>query len=362
VAIKEITDRISDVEFDLITARFEKSLPIKERIGNVNVYRIGIGIPILDKLTLPFWGMIKAIKLNNKNNYLVYWCMMVSFSSGAAYIANILGNRKVPIILTLQEGDSESYLKYRWLGLVRLSWWLALKKASVVTAISSYLADRAKKFGYYKKKVEIIPNGVDLELFGDIEFKKLGGPISYVHLITTSRLSKKNGVEDIIKALPHLSREQPLKFKLIIFGDGPLKKNLKKLVEKKNLTERVGFYDYKSHTDIIKTFKEFLNINWIFIRPSLSEGMGNSFIEAMAAGIPIIGTSVGGIVDFLKDGETGLFCKVNDPKSIADKIMEYVNNPDLTSKIIENAKKLVREKYDWDLIAVQMKNVFDNIK
>ena len=89
--------------------------------------------------------------------------------------------------------------------------------------------------------------------------------------------------------------------------------------------------------------------------------MGNSFIEAMAAGIPVIGTRVGGIPDFIKDGETGLFCEVNSPQSIAEKVTEYMNNPKRTNKIVETAQKLVREKYDWDLIAEKMKNIFEKL-
>ena len=88
--------------------------------------------------------------------------------------------------------------------------------------------------------------------------------------------------------------------------------------------------------------------------------MGNSFIEAMAAGLPIIATPVGGIPDFLKDGETGLFCKVKDPKSIAEQVERLMNDDILRQKLKENGQKLVREKYDWNLIAKEMKSqVFD---
>ena len=86
VAIKEITDRISGVDFDIITSRFDFKLPKNEKIGNVNVYRVGFGFKTLDKLLLPFWGAIKTISLNNKNNYKYYFCVMVTFAHGGAYI------------------------------------------------------------------------------------------------------------------------------------------------------------------------------------------------------------------------------------------------------------------------------------
>ncbi len=367
MAIKEITDRISDIQFDLITARLDSKVSKgtfdrSERIGNVNVYRLGFGISILDKLILPFWGAFYALHLNSKNNYGYYWCVMVTFASGAAYIANIIRFWKpMPVILTLQEGDSEEHFKNRWFGLINLSWRLALKNTKILTVISSYLAERAKKFGY-EGKIEVIPNGADIDKF-NIELNKeekekirkdLNLEKNDIILITTSRLTEKNGVGDVIKALPKL----PENIKFLILGGGELEEKLKELTKNLKVSDKVIFKGCVSHNEMPK----YLKVCDIFIRPSLSEGMGNSFVEAMAAGIPIIGTPVGGIVDFLKDEETGLFCNVNDPESIAKKVMEYINNPDLVSKIVENAKKLTREKYDWNLIAKKMETVFKNIK
>ena len=78
----------------------------------------------------------------------------------------------------------------------------------------------------------------------------------------------------------------------------------------------------------------------------------------MAAKVPVVATQVGGIPDFLKDGETGYFCEVENPKSIAEQIMKFENNPEQKNRIIENAKKMVIEKYDWGLIAGRMKDIF----
>src|SRR3989338_8239109 len=105
----------------------------------------------------------------------------------------------------------------------------------------------------------------------------------------------------------------------------------------------------------------YLAIADVFVRPSLSEGQGISFLEAMAAGVPIIGTPVGGIVDFLHDGRTGLFCEVNNQESIAHKIKIYLDDQELSAAIKTNARKLVEKNYDWNLIAVKMKNIFEKV-
>jgi len=362
VAIKEITDRISDRQFDLITGKYDHQVSPREKIGNVNIYRLGVGISIIDKLLLPFWGAIFTLKLNSKNKYDSFWCMMVTYTSGAAHIANIIHFwKKVPIILTLQEGDSEDHFRKGWFGLINLSWRLALLNTSFVTAVSSYLAVRARKFGY-KDKLEIIPNGVDIKLFTsemtkeitrDSTRENLGFNKDDIILVTTSRLSVKNGIEDVIKALPRLADN----VKFVIFGEGKLENKLKKLRKDLNVLERVIFEGFVSHDEMPK----YLKASDIFIRPSLSEGMGNSFIEAMATKIPVIATQIGGIVDFLRDGETGYFCKPQDPDSIVETVNKVINDPK-KNEIIDNAYNMVVEKYDWNLVAKQMKGVFNKIK
>ena len=173
-------------------------------------------------------------------------------------------------------------------------------------------------------------------------------------LVTTSRLVKKNAVGDIIESLRFL----PENVKLLVVGSGPLFKSLQLLTTHYSLQTRIKFVGHVVPDKI----REYLWASDIFIRPSLSEGFGNSFIEAMAAGLPVIATPVGGIVDFLKDGETGLFCKVNDSKSISEAVLRLVNDPALKNKIIENASKMVTDKYDWHIVATEMRSeVFNRL-
>ncbi len=87
--------------------------------------------------------------------------------------------------------------------------------------------------------------------------------------------------------------------------------------------------------------------------------MAVHFLEAMAAGIPVIATNVGGIPDFLHNGETGLFCEIHNPKSIAEKVKILLENKELVQKITANAKEMVLRDYDWNLIAEKMRNIFN---
>lgn len=351
VAVKEITDRIGGFEFDMITAKIKPDLADQERIGNVNVYRVGSGSN-LDKYLLPFLSLKKAISLNKKRDYKLTWSIMASFGG-------FLGLRfkkkfpDKPWLLTLQEGDPpEEILKK--VSVFKFWFKQIFQKADYFQAISSFLYNWAIQIG--AKKGEIVPNGVDVEKFrraDDQTIRELKGELGIGNekvILNVSRLVKKNGIADLIKAGQYLD----FHFKIIVVGDGPDRNELEKLVSKLNLDDKVIFEGEIKHQDLAKYYSS----ADIFIRPSLSEGLGISFLEAMATGVPIIGTPVGGIPDFLEDRKTGLFCKVNNPQDIAEKIKEILENNDLRNALSNNGLNLVREKYTWDIVAQKMEKVF----
>lgn len=350
VAVKEITDRIKGFEFDMITAKIKPDLANQERIGNINIYRVGSGSSF-DKYRLPFLGLKKAIQLEKENNYKLTWSIMASFGG-------FLGLRfkkkfpNKPWLLTLQEGDPpEEILKK--VGIFKFWFRQIFERANYIQAISIFLLNWSKKMGA-KSPGEIVPNGVDLDIFRpDTKVRPLQRSDLKFRILTVSRLVKKNGVDDLIKAGQYLD----FPFKIVIVGDGPDEEKLKKLAKEKKIEDKIIFKGEVNHHNLVKYYSS----ADIFVRPSLSEGLGNSFLEAMAMGLPIIGTSVGGIPDFLEDKKTGLFCEVKNPKSIAQKIKEILEDNDLKKSLIYNGLELIREKYTWDVIVPKMENIFKKL-
>jgi glycosyltransferase involved in cell wall biosynthesis len=370
IALKEITDRFdpNEYSFDMITLRFDSNLPKVEKFGNVTVHRIGFTarspkisdrtMPLkckIAKALFPFTSFSKALLLNRTNRYDIVWALMANQAGFGALFFKWL-HPDIPYFLELQDGRAFAEMKTRQ-PILRMLWPLyrtIYLKADRIKTISRYIANEVRSIGY-SKKLEVIPNAVDVAKFSAlipeerlVELKmRFGKEKGDVFLFTASRLVLSRGVEDVIEALIHL----PENVKLLIAGDGEDREKLEHIASGLEVSDRVIFAGHVDHAQL----PTYLRISDIFVRPSLIEGLGNSFLEAMAAGIPIIGTPVGGIPDFLTDKVTGLFCEVRNPQSITKAVNTYIQDPVLVARIVGNARELISGHYEWDKIAGDMK-------
>ena len=380
VAIKEITDRISPeaYEFHMVCNRYDSTLPAVEQVGNVLVHRIGITtenpsmaslrkMPLhLNKLFFQFLAYYKAKQLHKKYAYNGTWAMMAH----SCAIPAGLFKRKFPdvqYVLTLQEGDPPEYIekKMRIFGPLFKN---GFSSADALQPISTFLQQWGVRMGF-KGQSKVIPNAVNtkhfMQTYSDEELQSakdaLGKKKGDVFLITTSRLVYKNGTDDVVRALAQL----PPQVHFIVYGTGPDEAMLRTLISELGIEDRVHLLGHIDHADMPK----YLKACDIFIRPSRSEGMGNSFVEAMAARLPVIATQEGGIADFLFDDErnpdketTGWAVDANSPKQIAKAVTDIIQRPAKVTTVTTHALQMVQEKYDWSLIAKEMKeSIFDRV-
>ncbi len=384
VALKEITDRMDTMEFqfEMITLRFDSNLPRKEKVGNVLVHRIGWGgkgakisdrsMPLqckISKALFPFIALWKAMFLHRQTRFEIAWAMMANQAGFAALFFTWM-YPGVRYVLELQDGRPFGEMKSRR-PLLNVLWPLYRKiylKADIIKCISYFIASQVRMLGY-AGIVEVIPNGVDVHKFSKIITEetqetlkaRYGKKKGDVFLFTASRLVLSRGVEDVIEALVHVGAN----VKFLIAGSGEDREKLEHIACGLGVADRVIFLGHMSHHEI----PSILKISDVFVRPSIIEGLGNAFLEAFAAGVPVIATPVGGIPDFLFDPErnpekkpTGLFCEVHNPQSIARAVERYLDDMVLRARIVENAHTLVADKYDWDLIAHDMrKKIFEEV-
>lgn len=348
VAVKEITDRLGEYQWHLVCFPDTKNLPKEEKIGNVHIYRVSG-----PKIFYPLIAFLKGFQLQKKIGFDAVWSIMATYAGFASLFFKLFFP-KTKFILTLQEGDPLSTMKKKaWF--VYPLFMMIFRKADKIQAISNFLASYGKEMGY-RGDISVISNGVDLSNFvreisnedKDKVKSKLGKKEDDIYLITTSRLVIKNAVDDVIRSLPFL----PENIYFIVLGIGEQEEKLRKLASDLSVRDRVKFVGFVDHRDI----PIFLSVSDIFIRASRSEGFGNSFIEAMATGLPVIATPVGGIVDFIHDNETGVFVCPDNPKDIALKVLKLLENKSLMSEIAENGKNMVVSKYSWDKIVSRMKS------
>ena len=361
-SVKEITDRIipSDIEFHLVTLRFDTTLPVEELIGNVHVHRVGFGPSYLSKICFVPLAVIKAMSLKHSLGISGYWTMMTYMLFPVA-ILRLLGS-KVPHALTLQDGDP--YEKVFERAHIRPFVFLldiGFKSAKVIQPISRYLAEWPKKRNS-QAKVVLVHNGAnpkDLkESVPESEVteikKKLGKKDDDIYLVNTARLVHQKGNDDTIRALLEL----PVNVKLLLVGGGEDEAMLKTLSKELGLEDRVIFTGQVDRSEVTK----YRLASDIFVGPSRSEGLGNAFLSAMASRLPVVATQEGGLADFLFDAKknpdieaTGWAVIKDNSQSIAAAVKDILANPEKVKTVTECARRMVLEKYDWDKIAKEMK-------
>lgn len=339
ISLRQIAQQLSDdFDFLILTARYhaKNSAHAYEKEGEI--WRLGIACP-LDKWLLPL--AVPAIRRRiaaerREGRSLVLWGLDISQASLAATVTR-WSDALLPFVLTIQYGEPPQRLAQGRRGMIRRSFKFMLANADHVTAISTPLIETARLYGH-DGPMSYIPNGVDLDLF------KPGGrrksKVSPI-VVSVSRLVPKNGIDTLLRAMALLV-DRFSRIECRIVGSGLDLGALQELVVRLNLGAHVRFLGELPHHAVVQHLQE----SDVFVRPSRSEGMGNAFAEAMAMGLPVIGTRVGGIVDLIDDGQTGLFVSANQPADVAEKISSVLVDRALAARLAKQGQAFVREHYD----------------
>jgi glycosyltransferase involved in cell wall biosynthesis len=198
-----------------------------------------------------------------------------------------------------------------------------------------------------------IPNGVDGDKFCFNTQKRnrireqLGIDKEETVAIVTRRLVEKNGVIHLARAAAYLNNT----VRFLVIGAGPEREAVEREF-KKHCGNRTIFTGNKSHAEII----DYYSAADFSILPSLMEATSISGLEAMAAGLPLIGTNVGGIPELIEDGRNGYLCNPADPRDLAKKIQHLLE--DDLKQFGNNSRKRVETSFDWSRIAQKTRNAY----
>jgi len=208
------------------------------------------------------------------------------------------------------------------------------------------------KYRINKGRIKVIPNGVNTEKFTLLKnVKKIRDGMLFV-----GRLDERKGIQFLIESMPHI-REKIRRIKLFVIGTGKLRRSLGKLIKHYNLEPNVEFLGFVPDDKLV----EWYNRAEVVIVPSLFEGFGITLVESLACGTPVIGTKVPGIVDVIKNGETGVLVTPKDAGELANEVVHLLQNKRLREDLGRTGRKEILEKFDWDTISENVNRFYRKI-
>jgi len=204
-----------------------------------------------------------------------------------------------------------------------------------------------------------IPNGINLQSYLSIPRpSELPDNEKVLTVLYLGHISTDKGSHDLIKAVKILSTEFGKKFKVIMAGEESIPGELQLIQESisnNNLNDWFEITSPKYGQDKISAFTE----ADIFILPSHHEGMPISLIEAMAAGLPIIATNVGGIPDMVLDGNTGYLVDSKHPVKLANALGSLIKNPRQANQLGLTGRKRAEQEFNMEHVAEQVFNFYN---
>jgi len=204
----------------------------------------------------------------------------------------------------------------------------ALRHAALVLCPSQFLADSLRELGV--ERVRVVPSGVDIPA-------AVGEPSEPPHLLYAGRLSEEKGVLELLEATEGLRR--------IVVGDGPLRARV---------PDAVGFVP--PHT-----LGDYYERAAVVCCPSRREGYGVVAREAMAYGRPVVASAVGGLLDAVEDGVTGLLVAPRDPLALRRALECLLADPGLRRRLGAAARERARDRFSWDAVTAATLEVYEEL-
>ncbi|MCS7028385.1 MAG: N-acetyl-alpha-D-glucosaminyl L-malate synthase BshA [Bacteroidia bacterium] len=233
----------------------------------------------------------------------------------------------------------------------------SILQSDSVTAVSHFLKQSTyQNFPHTQTKpIEVIYNFVDTKRFYRKKldhFKKAIAPHNEPIITHSSNFRKVKNVDDIVRAFDLIRKQMPAK--LLLIGDGPERTNIEHLCRELG---NCGDIRFLGKQDAIE---DILSISDLFLLPSSAESFGLAALEAMACGVPVVATRIGGIPELVQHGETGYLIQEHDIEQLAQRSLEILQNPALHQAFSKNAyqRALV---FDKEKIVVHYERLYESV-
>jgi len=278
---------------------------------------------------LHIFPRLLAILTRERGNYSIIHCATFDYLSGLAVLIGKILRRPV-VLRVATEYDVRQYADARdWKSRLFFRF---LRGAATMIAPSDAIRNELLSAGFSDQKIFVLPNGVDVERFRPAtpteqsEAKKaLNLTPDTLVIGTVARLVRRKGIEVLLQAFKTISQNHPTH--LLVIGDGPLGDELRALASDLGIDRSVSWFGARRDPEI------WLRAMDVFVFPSRLEGIPNAVLEAMATGLPIVATAIGGVVDLIQDRMTGIVIPPDDPDALAAALDQQLNDAALRADL-----------------------------
>ncbi|MBM7651421.1 N-acetyl-alpha-D-glucosaminyl L-malate synthase BshA [Neobacillus cucumis] len=268
-----------------------------------------------------------------------------------AILAKQMSSRDIKIVTTLH-GTDITVLGYDPSLTDAIKF--GIEKSDVVTAVSYALVNQTYELINPDKEIETVYNFIDERIYHKTDDTSLKTQLHIKDeekvVIHVSNFRTVKRVTDVIKSFAKISESIPSK--LLMVGDGPEMTVVCKLVRQLSLEDKVIFLGKQENLE------ELYSISDLMLLLSEKESFGLVALEAMACGVPCIGTNVGGIPEVIHHGISGYICEVGDINDISEKAISLLNNSDLHQNMSEQSLKSVKTKFKAEQIVEQYEQIY----
>ena len=345
---KMLAERGHEIHF------ISSSLPFRLKRMYHNIYYHQVEVNQYSVFQFPPYDIALASKMAevvNRENLDILHVHYAIPHAVCAILAKQMCNRDLKIVTTLH-GTDITVLGYDSSLTDAIKF--GIEKSDIVTAVSDSLVKETYDLINPDKSIETVYNFIDERIYQKSDASHLREeyeikPEEKV-IIHVSNFRPVKRVEDVVKTFAKIAEAMPAK--LLLVGDGPEVSKVSKLVNKFGLNNRVLFLGKQENLE------ELYSISDLMLLLSEKESFGLVLLEAMACGVPCIGTNVGGIPEVITDGQSGFLCELGDIDEMAAKSIYLLKEINLHKKFSDKALETVKSKFCAEEIVKQYEQLY----
>ncbi len=332
------------------------------RAGNptaVELEKLGIRVDLMHVRNLRdldhIWRVFKYVHSHQPD--IIHTQLETSDILGSL-IGKILKIPTIATMHTLDERPLARKIKKNWRNSLR---WQCLNSAARYTiAVSNFTRQHYLRLGFRSAKMITMYNGIDLSNFTprnaahSAKSSLFGIPEDSTVITTVAVLREPKGVQYMLQAFGHVAALVPNAY-YIIAGDGDHRKTLEEMAQSLGIADRVIFMGYR------KDIPEILAASDLFVFPTLQDALPTVLLEAMAAGLPIIASQIGGVPEIITHGANGLLISPASPSSLSEACLRILQDEQLAARLTAAGLDTVQRRFDVQQQASSLYDLYQKV-